>query len=68
MSVYHLRYMTISRVGALQQEVLFPDRIQGAVFDLRDLDTLGRQWAATLAALSEAKALLLLPTGLLGGT
>lgn len=48
--------------GALQQEVLLPDRIQRAAFDLGDLDTLGRQRAATLAALSEAKALFLLPT------
>lgn len=63
MSGYHLRNVAISRVGgALQQKVLFPDRIQGAAFDLGDLDTLGRQWAATLAAFTEAKALLLLPT------
>lgn len=68
MSGHHLGYLAIVGVGALQQEVLLPDRIQGAALDLSDLDTLGRQWAAALAALAEAKALLLLPTRLLWGT
>lgn len=53
--------------GALQEKVLLPYGVQGAVLDLGDLDALGWQWATSLAALAEAEALLLVWAGLLHG-